>query len=69
MNHIELKAFRNHLKMSQQQFSTLIGTTTVTICRWESGKVKPCRLFMREILHIKEVYGFDIRNIKEDEIT
>lgn len=53
----DIKALRFSLGVSQEKFAHLLGTTVVTINRWENGKTKPSRLYIRELK--------DLRNGKE----
>lgn len=35
-----IKSFRKKNKLTQKQFSNLVGVSTCTICEWETGKNK-----------------------------
>lgn len=49
----EIFELRISLAVSQEKFACLLGTTVVTINRWERGKVKPSRLYVRELKDLK----------------
>lgn len=50
----EIKEIRSKLKITQEKFAAMLGTTTTTVNRWEQGKVIPSRLYTNEILKLKE---------------
>ena len=60
MNPDEIKAFRKHRKMSQEQLGQLCGVTKATVSKWEKGQRNPSgsaliqldRLFNDEISHL-----------------
>ena len=39
-----IKLIRQQANMSQEQFAKAIGTTVITINRWENGKTKPSKM-------------------------
>jgi DNA-binding transcriptional regulator YiaG len=49
----EIKALRMAIGVSQEKFASLLGTTVVTINRWENGKTKPSRLYVRELKEVR----------------
>ncbi len=53
----EIKEIRAKLKITQEKFAQLLGTTTTTVNRWEQGKVIPSRLYTQEILKLQEGYA------------
>lgn len=56
----EIKAMRQKACISQYALAALLGTTVVSVNRWERGKSKPSRLYQRELLRVKnglETYG------------
>jgi putative transcriptional regulator len=53
----EIKAIRLKYGVSQEKFAYLLGTTIVTVNRWENGKVKPSRLYIRELKEIRDNFG------------
>lgn len=53
----EIIDIRKRLGVSQEKFAALLGTTVVTINRWENGKVKPSRLYIRELKELRSKSG------------
>lgn len=49
----EIQNLRHMLCVSQEKFAQLIGTTVVTINRWENGKTRPSRLYIKELKKLK----------------
>jgi putative transcriptional regulator len=49
----EIQNLRHMLGVSQEKFAQLIGTTVVTINRWENGKTIPSRLYTRELNELR----------------
>lgn len=39
-----IKIIRKRAKMNQEEFASALGTTTVSINRWENGKAEPNRM-------------------------
>lgn len=46
--------------MSQEQFAKVIGTTTVSINRWENGKAKPNKLAQKQLYEFCQEYNIDL---------
>lgn len=44
-----IKTIRQAAKLSQEQFARVIGTTPVTINRWENGKSKPNKIAQKQL--------------------
>lgn len=63
----EIKEIRKNLCVSQEKFASLLGTTVVTVNRWEKGKAKPCRLYVRELKELKGNYGSYVCRRKQPE--
>lgn len=53
----EIQAIRKKLCVSQEKFAQLLGTTVVSVNRWESGKVKPSRLYIKELKELRNNYA------------
>ena len=53
----EIVALRRSLGVSQERFAAIIGTTVVTVNRWENGKVIPSRLYIRELKDLRSKSG------------
>lgn len=52
---------RKKLGISQEKFAHLLGTTAGTVNRWENGKCKASRLYVREIKELARDHGSYIR--------
>lgn len=63
----EIQSFRLSLGVSQERFAHLLGTTVVTVNRWENGKTKPSRLYVKEIKELRNSHGKHIHRRKESE--
>ncbi len=53
----EIQEIRRSLCVSQEKFASLLGTTVVTVNRWENGKTKPSRLYIKELKQLKATHG------------
>ena len=53
----EIQEIRRMLCVSQEKFAQLLGTTVVSVNRWENGKAKPSRLYIKEIKQLKASHG------------
>lgn len=53
----EIQELRHGLGVSQERFAQLLGTTVVSVNRWENGKAKPSRLYVKEIKELKSKNG------------
>ncbi len=58
-----IKQIRNATKMSQEQFATAIGTTLVSINRWENGKTVPTNLAQNKLFEFCVDRGIDCTSI------
>jgi transcriptional regulator with XRE-family HTH domain len=56
----EIKSLRQHLCLTQDQFSRLIGCDPSTLCRWENNKQKPLRLWNRSFNEANSIYSRQI---------
>lgn len=65
-----LKAIRELLGMSQQEFATKLGVSITTISRWERGKTPPTFTIgqVRTLLRELEPYGLNLDSLP-DEMT
>ena len=43
---------RKRLKMTQEEFATALGVTSVTVSNWENTRVLPTKRHVREIMEI-----------------
>lgn len=55
-----IKGIRAAANMSQEQFAKVIGTTTVSINRWENGKAKPNKLAQKQLYEFCQEYNIDL---------
>jgi transcriptional regulator with XRE-family HTH domain len=53
----EILDIRKKLCVSQEKFAQLLGTTVVTVNRWENGKTVPSRLYIKEIKQLRDTSG------------
>lgn len=53
----EIQEIRAKLCVSQEKFASLLGTTVVTVNRWENGKTKPSRLYIKELKQLRASCG------------
>lgn len=53
----EIIALRKSLNLSQERFAYILGTTVATVCRWECAKVKPSRLYIKELKQLRADSG------------
>ncbi len=44
-----IKLLRDRMLVSQTELASLLGTTQVSICRWESGKYEPSLKTKRQL--------------------
>ena len=61
----EIQEIRAKLCVSQEKFASLLGTTVVTVNRWENGKTKPSRLYIKELKQLKASHGSYLCRRKE----
>lgn len=54
MNKEEILKARKALSMSQQDFAEAIGTTQLSVSRWENGKCLPNQVYLRQIKKLLE---------------
>ena len=50
----QIKELRESLKLSQEMFGQRIGVSFITIHRWEAGKSKPHKSFMKKMERIQK---------------
>lgn len=53
----EVQEIRRMLCVSQEKFAQLLGTTVVSVNRWENGKAKPSRLYIKELKELRKNNG------------
>lgn len=55
-----IKGIRTAANMSQEQFAKAIGTTAVSINRWENGKAMPNKIAQKQIYEFCKEYNIDL---------
>ncbi len=63
----EITAIRKRLCVTQEKFAQLLGTTVVSVNRWENGKTSPSRLYIKEIKELGARSGSYVRRRKKFE--
>ena len=58
-----IKAIRSASKMNQEQFASALGTTPLSINRWENGKTIPNRMAQTQLYHFCKERSIDIANL------
>lgn len=53
----EIQEIRRKLCVSQEKFAQLLGTTVVTVNRWENGRAVPSRLYIKELKQLRDSNG------------
>lgn len=61
----EIYNIRKSMAVTQEKFAQMLGTTVVSVSRWESGKVKPSRLYIKEIQELRKNHGSYLSRRKE----
>ena len=61
----EIYEIRMVIGVSQEKFAQMLGTTVVSVNRWEAGKVKPSRLYVKEIQELRKNHGSYLSRRKE----
>jgi DNA-binding transcriptional regulator YiaG len=64
MNKEVIKKIRKSTNLSQEDFAHLIGVTTKTVSRWESGESKPTKLTLKILTAIKSRKNKEITSIE-----
>jgi len=54
MDRHEIIEFRQRLGLTQEQFASKLGTTVGSVNKWENGKSKPSRLYIKEIKQMRD---------------
>lgn len=58
-----IKTIRNRANMSQEQFAISLGTTAVSINRWENGKSIPNQMAQKNLYQFCREHNIDVANI------
>ena len=64
-----IKYIRTQAKMTQNQFALELGTNTLSINRWENGKVIPNLMAQRQIFEFCKRYGINAFDKIVEEVT
>lgn len=67
MQPTEIKELRAKIGISQERLAYLLSTTCVTVNRWENGRHKPSKLYIRALRELQKDYGLYIRRHKKSE--
>jgi putative transcriptional regulator len=65
MTPTEIHEIRMFIGVSQEKFAQMLGTTVVSVNRWENGKVTPSRLYIKEIKELRKNHGSYISRREE----
>ena len=58
-----IKAIRLKANMSQEQFASVLGTTAVSINRWENGKSTPNQMAQNNLYQFCKSQGIDVADL------
>ena len=58
-----IREIRSIANMSQEQFAAALGTTAVSINRWENGKSLPNQMAQKNIFQFCVSHGIDVANL------
>jgi len=61
----EIQDIRKKLCVTQEKFAQLLGTTVVSVNRWENGKARPSRLYVKELKELRNNHGSYVCRRKE----
>ena len=63
----EIQEIRRNLGVTQERFAHILGTTITSVNRWENGKTKPSRLYIRELKELRRNSGSYLCRREKDE--
>lgn len=55
----KVKLIREQLLLSQEEMAVKLGVSSVTVCRWETGKVEPSLKAKKSIRAFCEEHGIN----------
>ena len=61
-----IKAIRSAANMNQEQFASVLGTTPLSINRWENGKTLPNRMAQTQIYNFCKEYAINVTQLIVD---
>ena len=64
-----IKSIRSSVNMSQEQFADCIGTTVLSINRWENGKTEPNKMAQKQLYQFCKDNSVDLANMIIDSKT
>jgi DNA-binding transcriptional regulator YiaG len=62
----EIRKLRDVLGRTQEQMAIILGTTSITVGRWERGESKPLPVFVSKLLKLKKFALDDRKRGKRD---
>jgi len=65
----EIQQIRLSMGVTQERFAALLGTTLTTVNRWENGRFKPSRLYIKEIQNLRKKHELHLRRREEPKHT
>ena len=63
-----IKAIRAVADMSQEQFASALGTTPLSVTRWENGKTQPNRMAQTQLYNFCKEWKIDVCQMIFDKI-
>ena len=63
-----IKKIRLSAKMNQEQFANALGTTVLSINRWENNKTYPNKMAQANLLKFCKKYNIDLFSFIVDEL-
>lgn len=61
----EITELRYSYGVTQEKFASMLGSTVTSINRWENGKAKPSRMYLKELKQLKAQIGSYLSRNKE----
>jgi transcriptional regulator with XRE-family HTH domain len=55
-----IKQIRNHLGISQEQLAQMLGTSPITVNRWENKKTQPSQMAQKQLYELCKDRGMDL---------
>lgn len=60
-----IKQLRYKMLLTQEEFAKLLNVSFGSINRWESGKYNPTMKTKRQLAHLFEKYGIEVKNYED----
>jgi DNA-binding transcriptional regulator YiaG len=57
MHYEKIRQLRKAMELTQEDFAFEVGSTTVSINRWENGKAQPSKVYKRRLKELAEKHG------------